>query len=328
MGHDSLLLGVDAGGTSTRVVVSRADGECVGYGVGGRGNPISAGVEAAAANVLDAARQALAGASSQLSDVTVITAAMAGQGSAERGSEWLLGPLREAGFHGALTFESDLLATFASGTAKERGYAVVAGTGASAVRVVAGIVEAVSDGLGWLLGDRGSGFWIGHQVARAVVRDLDRSGPSTSMTSAVLDRFGIVPGAAGTGARNPELEALIAALYAARPIELAALAPIAFDAPDRVATGILRSAGVHLADTLTAVLDGAGPLVLGGSVLSNPTPVREAFLERLGSAAASLQVVSVADGAVGAAVLALRAGGVPVSPDVFARINESLARLR
>ncbi|MGO2683662.1 MAG: N-acetylglucosamine kinase [Microbacterium sp.] len=332
MSHDTLMMGVDAGGTSTRAVLMSTSGACIGYGVGGRGNPLSAGVDAAAEGVLDAIAQALVPSGRALADVSVISAAMAGQNSVDAEGGWLLDLLVTEGFAGRLTFESDLLATYSSGAVEPFGYAVVAGTGASAVRVADSRIEASSDGLGWLLGDRGSGFWIGHRVARAVVRDLDRAGPQTALTGAVLDRLGISadagaadPGGAG---RSRALDRIVEVLYAQRPIELAELAPLAFVPGDRVADEILRRAGEHLADSLTAVLRGRGPLVVGGSVLARPGPVRDAFLRRLGDAATGLELRPVADGAVGAGLLALRAGGAAVSPETLATLDASLARFR
>ncbi|MDP3952254.1 N-acetylglucosamine kinase [Microbacterium sp.] len=328
MGHDMRMLGVDAGGTSTRAVLTTAQGECIGYGVGGRGNPISAGADRAADGVLGAIARALAPSSGTLADVAVITAAMAGQRAEEGEGGWLLARLAAEGFSGRLTFESDLLATYSSGSAEPFGYAIVAGTGASAVRVSGGRIEATADGLGWLLGDRGSGFWIGHRVATAVVRDLDGAGAATSLTGAVLEHLGIAADETRREGRPRSLEQLVASLYGMRPIELAALAPLAFVGDDRVAERILRRAGQHLADSLGAVRTGPGPLVVGGSVLSRSGPVRDAFTERLGDAAAGLEVRPVVDGVVGAGLLALRAAGVAVSPITLDRLSETLAPLR
>ncbi len=328
MGHNTLMLGLDAGGTSTRAVLMTSQGECVGYGVGGRGNPIATGPDLAAQGVLDAVALALAPSSRALADVSVITAAMAGQKAAEGEGAWLGDRLAAEGFAGRLTFESDLLATYFSGSVEPFGYAIVAGTGACAVRVSGGRIAGTADGLGWLLGDRGSGFWIGRRVARAVVRALDDAGPATTLTGAVLEHLDIVEDATRREGRSRTLENLVGALYGARPIELAALAPLAFAADDPVAEGILRRAGEHLADSFAAVLSGPGPLVVGGSVLFRPSAVRNAFMQRLGDAAAGLELLPVVDGAVGAGVLALRAGGARPSSEMHIRLRESLSHFR
>lgn len=324
MSHEALLLGIDAGGTSTRAVLADLTGRCLGYGRGGRGNPISAGPDRAADGVLDAIGVALSGTEHSLSDITVIVAAMAGM-RASGGADWLLDRLVANGFTGRLVFESDLLATYFSGAASVSGYALVSGTGACVIRVRDGRIDDVADGLGWLLGDRGSGFWIGREIARAAVQDLDGTGPATGLTDRVLAHYGLSRSGARIDGRPRELEELVGALYARPPIELAVLAPFAFEETDAVADGILSAAGVHLADSLSAVLAGPGPLVIGGSVLSRTGPVRDAFLTRLGDAAAELDLRPVGDGAVGAAVLAIRAAGGTPDEAVHARLTETIA---
>lgn len=327
MSHESLLLGIDAGGTSTRAVLTDLRGQCFGYGVGGRGNPISAGTGRAAGGVLDAIQKALAESGRTLADVSVIVAAMAGM-RASGGVAWLHDRLVSEGFSGRLVFESDLLATYFSGAASAFGYALVSGTGACVIRVQDGRIDGVGDGLGWLLGDRGSGFWIGHAIARAAVQDLDGTGPDTSLTDRVLAHYGIVRTDVREEGRWRELEGLVGALYARPPIELAALAPLAFEETDAVAHGILVDAGEHLAETLTAVLRGPGPLVVGGSVLSRMSPLRDAFLTRLGDAADGLDLHPVGDGAVGAAVLAVRAGGGAPDESILARLTQTVSAFR
>lgn len=327
MNHESVLIGVDAGGTSTRAVLTDRHGECLGYGVGGRGNPISAGPDLAADGVLDAISNALQTAGLALSQVSVIVPCMAGV-RASAGGDWLLRRLTAAGFAGRLQFESDLLATYFSGAAASFGYALVSGTGASVVRVREGRIDGAGDGLGWLLGDRGSGFWIGHAIAQAAVQDLDGTGPQTSLTDRVLAHYGLARRETEIDGRPHELEELISLLYTRPPVELAALAPYAFEQTDAVAQGILTTAGELLADTLAAKLQGPGPLVIGGSILARQGPVRDAFLSRLGASAQGLELRPVNDGAVGAAMLAARAaGGIP-DDDVLTRLTQTIAAFR
>ncbi len=327
MNHEPLLIGIDAGGTSTRAVLADRRGTCLGYGVGGRGNPISAGADRAADGVLDAIEAALAASGASLSSVEVVVAAMAGMRAA--GSDaWLKDRLVAKGFTGRLVFESDLLATYFSGAAAPFGYAMVSGTGACVIRVEDGRITGAGDGLGWLLGDRGSGFWIGHAIARAAVQDLDRTGPRTGLTDRVLAHYGLERTTVYEDGRQQELEELVGMLYSHPPIELAGLAPMAFEESDAIALGILAEAGEHLADTLSAVLTGPGPLVVGGSVLARSGPVRDAFIARLGAAADGLQLNPTGDGATGAAVLALRAAGIPPDETIRARLADTVAALR
>ena len=65
------------------------------------------------------------------------------------------------------------------------------------MRVRGGQIEATCDGLGWLLGDGGSGFWIGHRAVLAATQRARRpwtaDGPRSTSFS---------PGSAWSGPRN------------------------------------------------------------------------------------------------------------------------------
>ena len=335
-------LGIDAGGTSTRAVVLDSGGRCLGHGRSGSGNPISAGPVVAATSMRDAVEQALASAGLPGSAVSSTSVAMAGGSRVAEDDEvaaTLRGALVTAGVSAALTVEPDLLALYFSGAHEPSGYALVAGTGAAAVRVVDGEVVATCDGLGWLLGDDGSGFWIGREVVRAVSGDLDGRAPGTALTSLLLEAVpraapSTVAALAPGDVQPPGLRHLVRELYAAPPVHLARFAPLAFAAvatvDDAVAADIIARAGHALSNTLAATLlpDLDGPVVLGGSVLVHQGALADRVRASLESAGRSMSIRVVTDGLVGAAVLALRRSGVAVDAATFATVTDSLARLR
>src|SRR5215510_4091986 len=72
------LVAVDAGGTSTRAVVVRPPGECLGYAVAGSGNPIAVGPETAAASVAASVMEALRRAGVPSTQIRLVVLAMAG----------------------------------------------------------------------------------------------------------------------------------------------------------------------------------------------------------------------------------------------------------
>jgi N-acetylglucosamine kinase-like BadF-type ATPase len=324
-------LAVDVGGTATRAAVVDADGRCVGYGTAGRGNPTSAGFADSAAAIVGAATAAL-GAAGRRPDVVV--AAVAGIAGANTPAGTALRQALAAADVPAIAFEADILATYFSGSLAADGYAMVAGTGAVAARIRGAQIEVACDGLGWLLGDGGSGFWIGRRAVRAAASALDGRRPMTSLVELVLDELdaGGPSGLADDG-RPAALRRLLDAVYGLEPVELARLAPLAFAAAadgDPAARQIVADAAASLAETISTIAtpDVAGPLVLGGSILSQQPEITAAVVaaaQRSGSLGA---VAAVPDGMVGAAVLALRHGGLEVDEAVFARIKSSLAELR
>jgi glucosamine kinase len=327
------ILAVDVGGTSTRAAVVTPDGTCIGYARAGRGNPTSSSVDDAAAAIVQATHNALTAAGAELGDVVAGIIGIAGAG-AEAGAS-LRSALAAAGVHDRVAFEVDVLTTYCSGTLAPDGYVIVAGTGAAAVRILDRRTEATCDGLGWLLGDSGSGFWIGHRAVRAAVDALGDRGPATVLVDPVLQLLGVDPEPRhGRHGRPITVDRVMAAVYRLRPVELAEFAPIVFDAAargDAVADAIVDGAATELSATLSTVVstDVRGPLVLGGSILTN----RPEMADRVGASFRDLTgldepVVPVADGIAGAAVIALLRSGVDVDTPTFERLHRTLASIR
>jgi glucosamine kinase len=231
-----------------------------------------------------------------------------------------------------VVLEHDLLGIFHSGTPSFEGYALIAGTGTVAARIREGRLDRVVGGRGWLLGDAGSGFWIGHAVARAVVASLDGQGQETALTSLVLGAMGIETDTDTVAGHPGALRQLVSALYARPPVSLAEFAPLAFRAhEDPVARAILVGASAAIADLLAAVRapDLPGPVVVGGSVivrgmLAAPPGLRADLVAPAGGG----PVIPVPDGLVGAAVLVLRHGGREVDKALFDTIHAEVTRVR
>ena len=338
------FLAIDAGGTSTRAVLLDSSGSCHGYGTAGGGNPVSRGFGPALAALTEASTKALGGTLQPLSGVLV---AMAGA-SLELPLQLFKDSFAPLGLDGDVVIESDLLATFYSGSYHDQGLALIAGTGAVGARISASQLVAVADGTGWLLGDKGSGFWLGREVARAVAAALDGRGPATALTELVLAELEIdtEPLARAQG-RVRAQQQLILKIYEQSPIELSRFAPIVFAAQDDVtALDIIERAASALAQTLLTVRPetaGSGadpiaqdPLVFGGSVLTKGGTVAQAVVDRLvasshgdpSGTSGPITPVLVEDGVVGAAVLVLKRHAIAVDAAVFARIQNSLAAIR
>ncbi len=318
------FLAIDAGGTSTRAVLLDETGRCLGYGTSGGGNPVSRGFEPALDALAAASEKALEWGDGPVEKVVV---AMAGA-SLELPTHLFQERFVTLGLIGEVVIESDLLAAFYSGSYQDDGSALIAGTGAVGARISASRLAAVADGTGWLLGDEGSGFWLGRQVARAVAAALDGRGRPTALTELVLADLGItLDSTQRTQGRLRAQQQLIFKVYESSAIELSRFAPLVFAVDnDAVATDIIERAADALARTLLAVAPGAAePLVFGGSVLTKGATVAAAVAARLATPATP---ILVHDGVVGAAVLVLKRHGIEVDAAVFTRIQDSLVALR
>ena len=210
---------------------------------------------------------------------------------------------------------SDLSVAFSSATAAPEGYVLVAGTGAVAGHLVDGELLERRDGWGWLLGDEGSGFWLGREAVRSTLATLQSHQPLGPLAEAVVR---------AAGSRDPV--ELVQLCYANPPIWLASFGHlVSRHAEDRAARDIADRAADHLLATLLGLDLVAGlPLVLAGSVATRPGPVADALARRLREARPD-PVLVAESGLVGALWLAARQTGVR-DEQVHARLARSPGR--
>lgn len=318
--NQTLVLGVDAGGTRTRAVLAALEGpfEAPPAGTAGPGNALSVPPDRLAGHLTAALAAAVPEALRPW--VRAVAGGFAGAARVPDdgpGRRAALTALRAAcGRLGlapaAVEVFSDVEAAFAGapGTPAE-GLALVSGTGAVAVRIAGRTATASADGNGWLLGDDGSGFWLGRQAVRAALRAADGRGPRTSLRERVADA--LLPGGGPAGAEEYR-SLLVPAVMAAPPLRLAELAPLAVGAAqagDEVAAALLDEAADLLTATLRALHPRPGELVVATGGLLVPGPGGPevpdgALTTRLAArlAALGVRVHWAADGLPGAVALA------------------------
>lgn len=79
-----------------------------------------------------------------------------------------------AGLPRAPRLTGDVELAYAAGTSRPDGTALISGTGAVAALFHDFTMVRCADGHGWLLGDRGSGFWLGRAAVRTALSAVDR----------------------------------------------------------------------------------------------------------------------------------------------------------
>ncbi|MFH8410900.1 N-acetylglucosamine kinase [Streptomyces sp. NPDC018019] len=280
------VLGVDSGGSGLRVAVARADErdarplasytsqEPIGTGPNGMDahQLLKQLVPAAQDLMRDTGAR-------QLDAVCVGAAGMASLGGELRAE--LPAALAEAFGVRRLALAADAVTAYAGALGQAPGAVVAAGTGVIAMGTdlspAGGWRRA--DGWGHLLGDCGSGAWIGRAGLEAALRAHDgRAGGSAALLARTEAVFG--PAAELPGMLYPRTD---------RPAVLASFAPevAACAGHDAVASALLSEAARHLAEAAAAVCPPAagsavaftgGLLHLGEPLLA---PLRTAFGELL-----------------------------------------------
>ena len=316
------MIGVDAGGTSTRCLVADTAGRPLGVGAAAGLNQRSSG-----GDPVDRLVQAMGTALGEHDRSAVRAGVLGVAGAGAAGHD---GVRRQAaaawerlGIGGTPTVVTDLVTAFAAGTAEPAGVVLVGGTGAGAAAVVDRQVVRQADGAGWLLGDVGSAVWLAREALVAAVAALDGRGPTTTLTEPLLARL--------LGRPAPyAVQDVIAAAYAVAPASIGGLAPVVTEQAhhgDPVAADLVRRGVAGLLASLDAVRpDAPGPVVLAGALLTTPGPVLAGVTD--GLAARGLGAPSQADRpAAGAAWLALVSLGV-TDPAVHSLLSPPTAATR
>jgi N-acetylglucosamine kinase-like BadF-type ATPase len=95
------------------------------------------------------------------------------------------------GYKARILVVNDALIALQAGIGDAAGIVIVAGTGSIAYGRNGRGEAARAGGWGYVLGDEGSGYWIGRLALRAVVRHADGRGRVTSLTPRLLAHFGV-----------------------------------------------------------------------------------------------------------------------------------------
>jgi len=175
-------LGIDGGGTSTTAAVANERGKIVGTGRAGPSLYKVVGLKGAMKNL----RKAILAAEKKARVTSPSYAyAVFGLSGVDTLNDWkilsaLMYQYFKPRFADRFRVVNDVVIALAAGTDAPFGAALIAGTGSNAY-AVGPRGEAYAGGLGSVLADEGSAYWIGSQMLRAAVKSFDRRGPETAL---------------------------------------------------------------------------------------------------------------------------------------------------
>jgi len=227
------------------------------------------------------------------------------------------GIMRRIGYQARALVVNDALVALEAGAPSRPGVVIVSGTGSIAYGRNAANEAARAGGWGHVLGDEGSGYWIGRAALRAVLREADYRGQKTALTPLLLKHFGIAE------AQGLLHEVYYSNLKAAAIGALAQCVQAAFQEGDAAAIGILRSAADELESSGLSVARRLGLVpepfvfVLSGGIFRAVPWLRQELERRLPVAAPNsttmLLEIEPAAGAVRLALQEARGGArIPI----------------
>jgi N-acetylglucosamine kinase-like BadF-type ATPase len=307
------VLGIDGGATKTLAAVLDLDRRALHLGHGGPSNQDAVGPRAAVQALLGAADEALARAGIAQDALCAAVLAVAGTDT-----DSIVRHLRELR-DDAWIVVNDVVGAWATATGARPGVGAISGTGSNVFGV--GRADDTDGAEGWvgrswraggwghLLGDEGSGYWLGAESIRAALHDRDGSGPPTALSDAALRFFG-----------SPSVEALAASVYTT-PLTKGEVAAFAIETSrlagegDTVARELYARAAAALGEQIRAVivrtgLQGAFPVGLIGSAFRAGPVFVQPLTAAVHAAAPEAEVFPVGMAPVGGSLLlAARACG-------------------
>jgi glucosamine kinase len=251
------LLGVDGGGTGTRVRLARVDAQCHVHELASASSGPSGlglGLARAWAAVQDAQARAFAaaGIDPPLPSRIAIGLGLAGV----HNKEWARAFVAQDPGYAALRLETDAFTTLMGAHDGQPGAIVAIGTGSVGEALLQGGARREVGGWGFPAGDEASGGWIGLRAVGHIEQVLDGRRSPSAFADALIAACG--------GGRD----AIQSWLGQATQTTYASLAPIVLQhAGDPVARAILLAAGAE-AGSIARALDpeGALPLALCGGL--------------------------------------------------------------
>ncbi|MDR6167250.1 glucosamine kinase [Microbacterium paludicola] len=181
----------------------------------------------------------------------------------------------------------DSTTSFLGALGDRRGAVVAAGTGVVTLAVGAETTARV-DGWGWIMGDAGSGYWIGREALDAVMRAYDGRGPTTELTAAVSDRWPDLSQAYMSLQADPDRVRIVASFAAVVARAAVAGDAVAQDISVRAAHELAQSVRAAIAQVRTD--EETFPVCAIGGVFGS-APLLEAFTADLHTGDASVRLV-------------------------------------
>ena len=306
-----LVVGVDGGGSRTRVLLADANGLVLAR-TEGPATALIPGQESAAADIIKSLiADTLAIAERSDTRPAVCVVGVAGAGS-ERTAQALWSALASRRIADDVSVQADATIALDDAFGDSAGVLLIAGTGSVAfARAADGRLERCG-GWGPNIGDEGSAAWLGRRTLSVITAAQDGREPETALGGAVL-----------TALELETLEDLIPWAADARPGTVAALVPVVMQV---AATGDLRANALISLCVEELVLHirtlarrcftderAAVPVAFAGGLLSKGSLVRKRLEQRLKSVVpgATLRADDV-DAARGAVRRARRLLGVEV----------------
>ena len=259
------LIGIDGGGTNSRLLASGLNGEVLGYCVGKSTNVESNSVECVMANLKEIVEQFWAESGCSLQDCQGVCLGTAGVDT-EKSLLEVNEIVKQLHFPCRTLVVNDAEVALAAETKGKPGALLISGTGSIGYAINQTGETCRVGGYGYLLGDEGSAYWVSRKAIQYILHAFDQTGRKPEMFARICNVLGI-----------HEIDQLVDFVYQSNKDEVAKLALSvvqAFEDGDPMAERIMRIAETNLSTMAISLgrrlkmKDERFPLVFSGSMLT------------------------------------------------------------
>jgi len=260
------IMGVDGGGTHSRLLVTDLHGNEIYQGIGKSTNIESNSLEIVQKNFVDLFQEFHNRTNYSKEECISICIGTAGVDTPEA-VDLVTGLIDQLGYPCFIEVMNDAEIALAAETKGKPGIIIISGTGSIGFGVNECGRKWRVGGFGYLVGDEGSGYWVARKGIGAALQDYDHSGEKTLLTEMLtkhleLERF----------------DKILDFIYNANKSEIAKLAALVIQGckqGDTVSKEIMNKAAAHLARTVITLVkelqmtEQSYPVIYGGGFLTN-----------------------------------------------------------
>lgn len=281
------LIGIDGGGTHSRLLAVDMSGNVLGFSHGKSTNVESNPLSTVKQNFFMLLRDFCDTFHQSLDDCAALCFGTAGIDT-EATRRMIETMLNDTEITCPVIVVNDAVIALYASTRGNPGVMLISGTGSIGYGINKDLKTWRVGGFGYLVGDEASAYWVAREGIAAALKAYDHSGPDTCMVNDFCKYLHL-----------SEFDEIIDFVYQKNKSDLAKLSYVVAGAHakgDAVAARIMKEALEHLfliIETIVCELDMANepyPLLLGGGFLPNNKWLRKALQERVAAAYPLLQI--------------------------------------